>query len=104
MNAPLRIGYDRARSKDLHGFFVNRRIPARSGEHVLDAMASFIEPLGLKQTEVRWDIPIPDEAREFAARHLPDATPTLLVSPVLEPPASATGARNATPRSWTTRR
>ena len=44
-------------------------------------MASFLEPLGLKQTDVRWDIPIPDEAREFAARHLPDATPTLLVSP-----------------------
>jgi len=82
VDAPLRIGYDRARSKDLHGFFVNCRIPARTGEHVLDAMASFIEPLGLRQTEVRWDIPIPDEAREFAARYLPDATPTLLVSPV----------------------
>lgn len=82
VNAPLRIGYDRARSKDLHGFFVNCRIPARTGQHVLDAMASFLEPLGLKQTEVRWDIPIPDEARAFAARHLPDGTPTLLVSPV----------------------
>ncbi len=45
-------------------------------------MASFLEPLGLKQTQVRWDIPIPDEAREFAARHLPGDTPTLLVSPV----------------------
>lgn len=83
VNAPLRIGYDRARSKDLHGFFVNCRIPARTGEHVLDAMASFLEPLGLKQTEVRWDLPIPDDAREFAARHLPGATtPTLVVNPV----------------------
>ncbi len=82
VDAPLRIGYDRARSKDLHGLFVNCRIPARSGEHVLDAMASFIEPLGLKQTEVRWDIPIPDEAHEFAEKHLPGDTPTLLVSPV----------------------
>ena len=44
-------------------------------------MASFLEPLGLHQTEVRWDLPIPDEAREFAARHLPDRAPTLLVSP-----------------------
>jgi heptosyltransferase I len=81
VNAPLRIGYDRARSKDLHGFFVNCRIPARTGEHVLDAMASFLEPLGIEQTRVRWDIPIPDEARDFATRHLPDATPTLIVSP-----------------------
>lgn len=82
VKAPLRIGYDRARSKDLHGLFVNCRIPARSGEHVLDAMASFIEPLGLKQTDIRWDIPIPDEAHEFAEAHLPGDTPTLVVSPV----------------------
>ena len=82
VKAPLRIGYDRARSKDLHGLFVNCRIPARRGDHVLDAMASFLEPLGLKQTQVRWDIPIPDDARAFAERHLPADTPTLLVSPV----------------------
>lgn len=81
VRAPLRIGYDRARSKDLHGLFVNRRIAERSGEHVLDAMASFIEPLGLKQTTVRWEIPIPAQAGEFAAQHLPGDAPTLLVSP-----------------------
>jgi heptosyltransferase I len=81
VHAPLRIGYDRARSKDLHGLFVNRRIAARAGEHVLDAMASFLEPLGLNQTAVRWDIPIPPQAEEFAAQHLPGDAPTLLVSP-----------------------
>jgi heptosyltransferase I len=81
IRAPLRIGYDRARSKDLHGLFVNRRIAERSGEHVLDAMASFLEPLGLRQTTVQWDIPIPAQAKEFAAQHLPGDTPTLLVSP-----------------------
>ena len=81
VRAPLRIGYDPARAKDLHGLFVNRRIAARSGEHVLDAMASFIEPLGLHQTEVRWDIPVPPAAEEFAAQHLPGHARTLLVSP-----------------------
>ncbi|MBS0566589.1 MAG: glycosyltransferase family 9 protein [Proteobacteria bacterium] len=81
VRAPLRIGYDKARSKDLHGMFINHRIAARSGEHVLDAMASFLEPLGLRQSEVRWDIPIPDSAAEFAERHLPGAAKTLLVSP-----------------------
>ena len=82
VKAPLRIGYDRARSKDLHGLFVNCRIPARRGDHVLDAMGSFLEPLGLAQTHVRWDIPIPDEARAFAQRHLPGDAPTLIVCPV----------------------
>lgn len=83
VNAPLRIGYDRKRSKDLHGLFINCRIPARSGEHVLDALASFLEPLGLRRDgPPRWDIAIPDEAQAFAERHLPGDAPTLLVSPV----------------------
>jgi ADP-heptose:LPS heptosyltransferase len=81
IKADRRIGYDRARAKDLHGLVVNERIPARSGEHVLDAIGSFCEPLGLKQTQVRWDIPIPEEARTWAAEQLPGSTPTLLVSP-----------------------
>ncbi|MBX3693296.1 glycosyltransferase family 9 protein [Dokdonella sp.] len=81
VKSPLRIGYDRRRSKDLHGLFVNCRIPERSGEHVLDAMASFLEPLGLAQTEVRWDIPVPEEAAAFAERHLPAGPRTLIISP-----------------------
>jgi heptosyltransferase I len=82
IRAPRRIGYDAARSKDLHGLFVNERIPARSGEHVLDAMASFLEPLGLRQGEVRWDIPVPADDHAWAAGQLPGTQPTLLVSPM----------------------
>ena len=81
IKADRRVGYDRARAKDLHGLVINERIPARTGAHVLDAIGSFCEPLGLKQTAVRWDIPIPDEAQAWAAEQLPGDTPTLLVSP-----------------------
>ncbi|HET6433911.1 glycosyltransferase family 9 protein [Dyella sp.] len=81
IRAERRIGYDRARSKDLHSLVVNERIPARSGEHVLDAMGSFCEPLGLKQTQVRWDIPVPDADRAWAQAQWPDDLPVLLVSP-----------------------
>jgi heptosyltransferase I len=81
IRAERRIGYDRARSKDLHSLVVNERIPARTGEHVLDAIGSFCEPLGLKQTQVRWDIPISDADREWAQQQLPGERPTLLVSP-----------------------
>ncbi|MEW9624845.1 glycosyltransferase family 9 protein [Rhodanobacter geophilus] len=81
IQAERRIGYDAARAKDLHGLVVNERIPARTGEHVLDAIGSFCEPLGLKQTQVRWDIPVPDEAHAWAAEQLPGGAPALLVSP-----------------------
>ena len=80
--ARRRIGYDRARAKDLHGLFVNEHIPDRPGIHVLDAIGSFCEPLGLRQETVVWDLPLPPEAREWAAAQWPqDGTPTLVISP-----------------------
>lgn len=81
IKARRRVGYDRARAKDLHGLVINERIPARTGEHVLQAIGSFCEPLGLKQTDVRWDIPIADADHAWAAEQLPGDQPTLLVSP-----------------------
>src|SRR5687767_14654141 len=81
VRARRRIGYDRARSKDLHGLFVRERIPDRPGIHVLDAIGSFAEPLGARQRDVRWEIPIPEEAHAFAREHLPGEQPTLVVSP-----------------------
>jgi heptosyltransferase I len=79
--ADVRIGYDRARSKEGHGLFVNRRIPERGGQHVLDALGSFLEPLGLSQDQVRWNLPIPGEADTFARQMLPGDEPTLIISP-----------------------
>lgn len=80
IRADLRIGYDRARSKELHGPFVNRRI-ATGGQHVLDVLARFVEPLGLHQDRVEWHLPIPADAYAWAARQLPGTQPTLLISP-----------------------
>jgi heptosyltransferase I len=80
--ARRRIGYDRSRSKDLHGLFINERIADRPGIHVLDAIGSFCEPLGLVQDQVRWDLPVPEAARGWAAaRWTDDGTPVLMISP-----------------------
>lgn len=86
IHADMRIGYDRDRAKELHGLFVNRRIPARKspaepGGHVLDALASFVEPLGLPHPAPVWNFPISDDARAWAAEQLPGTQPTLLISP-----------------------
>ncbi|WP_024870022.1 glycosyltransferase family 9 protein [Pseudoxanthomonas suwonensis] len=80
--ARRRIGYDRTRSKELHGLFVNERIPDRPGLHVLDVLGSFCEPLGLRQDTVTWDLPVPEAAHEWAREQWPDdGTPVLMVSP-----------------------
>ncbi len=80
VKADIRIGYDRARSKEGHGLFIDTRIPA-GGHHVLDAFGKFCEPLGLVQDRVEWNLPVPGSAREWAAEQLPGEQPTLLVSP-----------------------
>ncbi|WP_296280085.1 glycosyltransferase family 9 protein [Pseudoxanthomonas sp.] len=82
IRARRRIGYDRRRSKDLHGLVINERIPDRPGIHVLDAIGSFCEPLGLHQTEVRWDLPVPADAHAWARAQWPeDGRRTLVISP-----------------------
>ena len=80
--ARRRIGYDRARSKEGHGLFVSERIPDRPGIHVLDAIGSFCEPLGLVRDHVAWDLPVPDEAHAWARAQWPgDGRRVLMISP-----------------------
>ncbi len=82
IRARRRIGYDRSRSKDLHGLVINERIPDRPGIHVLDAIGSFCEPLGLAQNEVVWRLPVPEDAYAWAAAQWPaDGQRTLMISP-----------------------
>lgn len=81
VRAERRIGYDRARAKDLHGLFINERIAAHAGQHVLDAIGSFAEPLGIHREAVRWDIPIPEADSAWAREQWSDTAPVLLISP-----------------------
>ncbi|MEQ6886319.1 glycosyltransferase family 9 protein [Salicola sp. Rm-C-2C1-2] len=80
--ASTRVGYDRERSKDLHGLFINQRIPRRSGQHVLDCLASFPTALGLKPAEPEWHLPVAETDNAFADRVLDPARPNLVISPV----------------------
>jgi heptosyltransferase I len=106
IRAERRIGYDRARSKEGHGWFVNERIPP-GGHHVLDAFGKFCEPLGLVQDRVEWNLPVPAAAREWAAEQLPGEQPTLLISPCSShalrnwrPERYAAVADHAASRGW----
>ena len=78
--ADRRVGYDRGRSKEGHGLFINERIPP-GGHHVQDAFRQFLRPLGLAAGPVEWRLPVPAEAHAWAEAQLPGDQPTLLVSP-----------------------
>jgi heptosyltransferase I len=79
--ADRKVGFDRARARELQWQFTNEHIAARRGEHVLDSLFGFAEHLGVRERSLRWDIPLPDTALEYARRAIPDGTPTLVVSP-----------------------
>ena len=81
VRASRRIGYDRARSRDLHGLFVNERIPAAHGQHVLDAIGSFAGMLGITPREPVWNIPVPEGDLAWAAQQwADDDQATLLIN------------------------
>jgi heptosyltransferase I len=79
--ARTKVGFDRARARELQWLFTNTRIEPRPREHVLDGLFGFVERLGLRERSMRWDIPLPDAALEYAQRAIPDGQPTLVISP-----------------------
>jgi len=81
IDAPIRLGYDFQRARDLQWLFTNRRIPHQSNEHVLDAMMGFARFIGVPKQKLRWDIPLSAAHLEFAAEHVDGARRTLLISP-----------------------
>ena len=89
VRATQRLGFDRARARELQWLFTNARIAPRHDEHVLDSFQGFVAALGLERGELEWNLPLPQEARDYAAGLIPDARPTLIVSP-----CSSHAARN----------
>lgn len=84
--ARIRIGYDKARSKDLHSLFINRHIAPSPNQHVRDCLASFLEPLGLQPATPRWEIPLSEDDHRFARRHLAPDRKNLVISPCASHP------------------
>ncbi len=81
IHADLKLGYDSARAKDLHSFFVTHHIKPTPQQHVLDSFFSFIEHIGLPDRDMRWGYNIPDEAYRFANIKLADDRFKVIISP-----------------------
>jgi heptosyltransferase I len=79
--ARIKLGFDRPRARELQWLFTTARIAPKVREHVQDSFFGFLEALGIRERELRWDIPLPDAARAYARALMPDAQPTLLISP-----------------------
>jgi heptosyltransferase I len=79
--ATVKLGFDRARARDLQWLFTNARVAPRTREHVLDSFFGFLAALGIKDRLVEWNVPLPENARAYAEQLIPDSQPTLIISP-----------------------
>jgi heptosyltransferase I len=79
--AAIKLGFDRARARELQWLFTNARIAAQSREHVLDSLFGFPAALGIRERLLRWDVRLAPAARAYAERLIPDDQPTLIISP-----------------------
>jgi heptosyltransferase I len=68
-NSPIKLGFDRARARDLNWLFTTDRIHPREGQHVQDQYFEFLDALGIPPEPVVWNLgPWPHERawqREF---------------------------------------
>ena len=69
--APIKLGFDRDRARDMNWLFTNQKIPAHPVQHVQDQYFEFLNALGVPPHPVEWDLgPWPQERvwqREFAS-------------------------------------
>lgn len=84
LKAPVRIGYDKARSKDWQHWFTRYHLAPNPRAHVLESFMDFARCLGVDPAIIAqpptWELSIPDEARD-EARRLSGESPYLLISP-----------------------
>lgn len=79
--ARIKLGFDRRRARELQWLFTTNRIRPAQRQHVLDSLFGFAEKFHVYEKVLRWDIPIPEAAREYARQLIPDGVQTLVISP-----------------------
>jgi heptosyltransferase I len=81
IRAPIRLGWNRERSRDRHHWFINHQVRHVPHQHQVEGFLEFAWALGVPAGPPVWSLPIaPDEVR-WAEAQLPGDTPTLLISP-----------------------
>jgi heptosyltransferase I len=81
VSAPIKLGFDRARARELQWWFTNATIAPAAHEHVLDSFMGFARACGIEPGAPRWDVNLPADALAYARGIVTDERPTLLISP-----------------------
>ena len=68
--APVKLGFDHARARDLNWLFTTHRVPPREGQHVQDQYFEFLEALRVPHEPVVWDLGPWDHERAWQREFL----------------------------------
>jgi heptosyltransferase I len=66
--APVKLGFDRRRARDLNWLFTTHRIPPHDNQHVQDQYFEFLDYLGVPHEPPEWGLVIGEEEREAQRR------------------------------------
>lgn len=80
--SPIKLGFDRARARDLNWLFTTHRIPPHAPQHVQDQYFEFLDAMGVPHGEPRWNLAPTDEERAGAAALL-DGRPRPVIGMVV---------------------
>ena len=81
VSTDTRLGFDRARAKDLQWLVNNHQIPAHGRQHVMDSLFGFTEALGITERHLLWDIPVGQQDKDVVDTLIPHDRPLLVISP-----------------------
>jgi heptosyltransferase I len=81
VRADCKLGFDRARARELQWLFTNARIAPRLREHVADSFQGFADALGVAPAPLDFSLPLTDEAQAYAHALAPKGARVLVVSP-----------------------
>jgi len=81
IRAPIRIGWDRARSRDMHHHFTREQVAMVPFQHQVEGFLEFARALGVAVDTPRWDLPVSTEAEQWVDEQLVDDRPVLVISP-----------------------
>jgi heptosyltransferase I len=54
--APIKLGFDRARARDMNWLFTNRKIPPHPVQHVQDQYFEFLSAMGVSPEPLEWNL------------------------------------------------
>lgn len=90
--APVKLGFDKARARDLNWLFTTHRIPPHPvGQHVQDQYFEFLQALGIPHEPIEWDLGPTDAEREWQREFF---------APIERPTAAIVVATSKPEKDW----